>query len=306
MKDLQLLWVYQSEQSPGSIIKAHTHDYYHLICMQKGVMDFELDSAPFRLQAGDVVIVPQGCPHGFRNSAAEKNRYYEIKFAVLNPALAQDFSACGSYVQNDAFSYHLVEHIAAEYFQGRTQRDASAHAALHTLLFHFTSDSRPIEQNTPSVLDTCGFSSLSKQIIDFLSDHFSSSLTLDDIAASIGMSKNYLCNAFKKDTGTTILDCLNNIRIRKAAELIVYSDLSLAQVSEMCGFVSTSHFNRVFAHYTGIPPGQYRRAYAPRLIEADGPTYRSTPYMYSVLAGRNIPLQKINEFEANSTDGFSE
>ena len=97
----------------------------------------------------------------------------------------------------------------------------------------------------------------------------------------------------------TIFDCLKLIRIRKAAELLVYSDLSLNQIAQMCGLVSASHFNRVFMHYVGIPPGQCRRAYAYNLLAGAGDTQRSADsFMYSVLADKAISPEIINSFES--------
>ena len=111
----------------------------------------------------------------------------------------------------------------------------------------------------------------------------------------MGVTKNYLCNAFKSNTGITIVDCLNMIRIRKAAEQIVYSDLPLAQVAQMCGYVSVSHFNRVFMRYVGMPPGQCRRAYAYDVTGED--TLVPGGFISSVLTGRPITPEIIREFE---------
>jgi AraC-like DNA-binding protein len=103
--------------------------------------------------------------------------------------------------------------------------------------------------------------------------------------------------AFKKDTGFTILDCLNTIRIRRAAELIVYSDHGFAQVADMCGFTSVTHFNRVFLKYVGITPGQCRRAYPANILfgTGDGSANPSNRFMYSVLAHKTITPKMIRD-----------
>ena len=117
------------------------------------------------------------------------------------------------------------------------------------------------------------------------------------MAQVLGYNKTYLCGAFKKNTHLTILDCLNTIRIRHAAELIVYSDHSLAQVADMCGFSSVSHFNRVFLKYVGVTPGQCRRAYpVDALIDPPDSSTRSprpAGFMYSVLARKRITPDMI-------------
>lgn len=227
--------------------------------------------------------------------------YYEVKFTVLSRALGQMLPDCQSYIPSDNFASHLVEHIAEEYMHNRTLCDESASAALETLVFHLTNQARLISQKQPDVIDTTGYTPLARRVVDYLSEHFNKSITLDDVSAGVKISKNYLCNAFKRATGVTILDCLNMIRIRKAAELIVYSDLSLNQVSHMCGFVSTSHFNRVFARYAGIPPGQCRRAYSVDLLsKKEQATRHPNSFLYSVLAGKSITPAMFNYFEGLS------
>ena len=96
-------------------------------------------------------------------------------------------------------------------------------------------------------------------------------------------------------------------RIRRAAELIVYSDHSLSQVSEMCGFASVSHFNRVFLKYAGITPGQCRRAYPADILFGHGPSKKdvssqSERFIYNVLAQKRITPDMLNQLDAPQKD----
>lgn len=303
IKDIQLLWVYRSRLTPGSGIRSHSHEYYHLLCICSGQMEFTAGGAQHLLRGGDVIIVPRDTEHSFRNCFASEVIYYEIKFSVLSAALTQYLCASPLCLHGDAFAYSLTEHVAQEYLRCRARRDESAAGALSTLLYHVTSDSRLVREGEPEIIDTADYTPLTKKVIDFLTANYHLPLTLDDVAADAGVSKNYLCNAFKRSTGVTILECLNVIRIRKAAELIVYSDLSLAQVAKMCGYVSASHFNRVFSHYTGIPPGQCRRAFSFHLsTQAEQLRRQPDSFMYSVLAGKSISPARINAFEETRSD----
>ena len=299
MKKLQLLWVCSSYLTPNASVKSHSHEYCHLLCMREGELVFTLNGSEFAMRAGDIVLVPAGVLHEFQNKTAAKAEYYEIKFTLLNRALEQAVLAGKNYISNDSFACHLVEHVADEYLHNRTMSDDSATAALNTLMFHLTSETRIISEGDAPIIDTSDYSPTAKKVIDYLEANYSRNLTLDDVSAGVGISKNYLCNAFKSNTGITILDCLNMIRVRKAAELIVYSDLSLTQVAKMCGYVSTSHFNRVFSRVAGIPPGQCRRAFSFDCLSSGSEQARRNPgtFMYSVLAGKSISPQTINEFE---------
>ena len=300
IKNVQLLWVYHSQLQPNCGLKSHNHEYYHLLCVDSGRLNFTLEDEQFPLEPGDLVLVPKGCMHSFQNKDALPANYYEIKFTILSHSLSQAMLSFNPCVRGDRFACLLVEHIAKEYLNCMALKDDSAAAALSTLVFHLTSDTRLIRSGEPEVFDTTGFNPLSKKVVDFLCAHYGENVDLDLVSSQVGISKNYLCNAFKHNTGLTILDCLNAIRIRKAAELIVYSDLPLPQVAQMCGYVSASHFNRVFSRYVGLPPGQCRRAYSADLrTDKTQPRRSSDAFMYSVLAGKSISPSTINSFEKN-------
>jgi len=301
IKNIQLLWVYHSQLQPDCGLKSHSHEYYHLLCVDSGQLQFVLDDEHFCLNPGDLVLVPKGSMHSFRNDCAVPANYYEIKFTVLSQSLSRALLSFTPYVRGDSFACLLVEHIANEYQNCMALKDESAAAALSTLVFHLTAEGRLIRSGEPEVIDTTGFTPLSKKVVAFLTAHYDENVDLDMVSSGVGISKNYLCNAFKHNTGITILDCLNAIRIRKAAELIVYSDLPLPQVAQMCGYVSTPHFNRVFSRYVGLPPGQCRRAYSADLrTDQTQPRRSSDAFMYSVLAGKSISPLTIDKFESSS------
>lgn len=301
IKNIQLLWVYHSRLQPNCGLKSHSHEYYHLLCVDTGCLEFTLDNERFTLESGDLVLVPRGGVHSFQNSSDTPATYYEIKFTILSPPLSQAMLSFNPYVRGDRFAFSLVKHISDEYLNCMALKDDAAVSALSTLVFHLTAEGRLIRAGEPEVIDTTGFSPLAKKVVSFLCAHYAENVTLDKVSAGVGITKNYLCNAFKSSTGLTILDCLNAIRIRKAAELIVYSDLPLPQVSQMCGYVSVPHFNRVFSRYVGLPPGQCRRAYAADMhTTANMPRRSTASFMYSVLAGKSISPNTINSFERDA------
>ena len=240
-------------------------------------------------------MVPKGVTHRLWNHGEGAAHYYQFKFTVLNQSLSQVLEEDNLYLIKDELSAQLAAHIYSEYQQSRILKEEFAAAALETLLLHITAQRRDVMGQEQAVIDTTGYSMLSKNVIAYLAEHYSEDISLDDVSEGVGVTKNYLCNAFKKNTNTTINSCLNMIRIRKAAELIVYSDLPLPQVAHSCGYVSTSHFNRVFMRYVGFPPGQCRRAFSfDKLSDAQR---RPGTFMNSVLMGKSFTADMINEFE---------
>ena len=295
IKDIQLLWVYDSKLRSQMAVKNNKHAYFSMMSVYDGAMTVEVKGQKYVLQAGQTVLVPKGVTHRFWNHGDNTVHYYQFKFTVLSQSLAQVLEADSIHLVKDELSVQLTARIYSEYLESRILKEEFAAAALKTLLLHMTARKRNVIGQEQTVIDTTGYSALSKNVIAFLAEHYSEDISLDDVSEGVGITKNYLCNAFKKNTNTTINSCLNMIRIRKAAELIVYSDLPLPQVAQSCGYISASHFNRVFMRYVGLPPGQCRRAFSfDKLSDA-----RRSPgtFMYSVLAGKSFTSDMINEFE---------
>jgi len=150
-------------------------------------------------------------------------------------------------------------------------------------------------------MDASGYGVLAQQVIHYLEAHYAEDISLDTLAGELDYNKSYLCVAFKKDTNRTIWDCLNMIRIRRAAELIVYSDHSLNRVAQLCGFSSVPTFNRVFLKYVGATPGQCRRAYPGDILVGPQNTDPNL-FMYSVLARKMVTPEMVEAFNDVPTD----
>lgn len=86
-------------------------------------------------------------------------------------------------------------------------------------------------------------------------------LTLQDVSAAIGTNRTYLSDYLNKVLKTTFYEYVNDLRIRRACELIdamtPENKRSMLEVSEISGFNSISTFNRSFSKIMGLTPSQY-------------------------------------------------
>ena len=290
MQHLQILWVTRSKMAPDAGVKPHAHPYYHMFYIHSGSFRFSVNGQDHCLQPGDVLLVPPQTEHSYICEAPVAGEYLEIKFARPRPQAAEpQLQLC-----NDPLAGQLFSQILREYSEVGALADDAATAYLNALLHLMGRDQRCQKQSHQfRYLDADSFTPLARRLVRYLEAHYSEDLSLDDLAQAMDYNKSYLCAAFKKDTNQTIADCLNMIRIRRAAELIVYSEHSLTQVSQLCGFSSVSHFNRVFLKYAGITPRQARRAYPANILfgfpdRTQKPASPSENFMYSVLARKRI------------------
>lgn len=299
---MQILWVAKSYTLPNAGVMAHTHPYYHMFYIRTGQGVFMVNGEEYVLEAGDTLLVPRQMEHAYSNKQETTMEYLEIKFTLPQGAMDAQLLGLGPLVSTDPLAGMLFQQILQEYSDLEGLADEAAASYLEAILHILTQKTRYSKQRQFRFIDATAYNPLSQSIIRFLEEHYAQDISLDALAAALGYNKSYLCVAFKKDTHTTILDFLNMIRIRRAAELIVYSDHSLTQVADMCGFASDSHFNRVFVKYVGTTPGQCRRAYPVNVLfepkEAAAPKDRPGRFMYSVLAQKHITPQMIRELDA--------
>jgi len=310
MERLQILWIGKSYALPKAGVKAHRHPYYHMFYISEGQGRFIVDNTTHILSAGQCLLVPRNTEHAYINENDTFFKYLEIKFSLSHPSLDSRLQGLGTIISNDEMAGMLFERIIQDYADIHGQADEAAAAYLNALLNILISPFRTEMKREFRYFDASSYSALSKQIIHYLEKNYAKELSLDALAEALQYNKSYLCVAFKKDTHSTILDCLNMIRIRRAAELIVYSDHSLAHVAAMCGFASDSHFNRVFVKYVGITPGQCRRAYPANIVyepkQAIQPTDRPSRFMYNVLAQKCITPQMIRDLNAQGKNTIEE
>jgi AraC-like DNA-binding protein len=84
-------------------------------------------------------------------------------------------------------------------------------------------------------------------------------ISVAEIAKECNMSGSYFLRAFKATTGYTPHQWLLTQRVQQARELLLHSDLPLAEIAIVCHFSDQSHFSRVFSQLMGTSPGNWRR-----------------------------------------------
>jgi two-component system, response regulator YesN len=103
-------------------------------------------------------------------------------------------------------------------------------------------------------------SEVTEQIIKFMKQNYTKPLTLDDISAQVYISPKYMCSIFKEEAGVTIFDYLTKIRMEKAKQLLLESDMHVQNIGVSIGYNNVQSFIRFFKKYFSLTPEQYRKA----------------------------------------------
>jgi AraC-like DNA-binding protein len=129
-------------------------------------------------------------------------------------------------------------------------------------LLHYRN--RAIEELTVRVkqkLEKPRTSSHVERAKDYVRKHYREKIYLDDIAEMIGISPTHLSKLFKKETGQCLQDYINEERVYRAANLLMYSGFSLMEIAEYVHFPSQSYFGKIFKQFKGVSPRIFRDQY---------------------------------------------
>jgi len=95
-------------------------------------------------------------------------------------------------------------------------------------------------------------------IYNYILQHYSKAITLDDVAREACMTPQAFCRYFKKHTRQTFIAFLNQTRINEACKKLTSNKFeSISVVAYKCGFSSITNFNRVFKSIMGFSPRVY-------------------------------------------------
>ena len=116
------------------------------------------------------------------------------------------------------------------------------------------------DENSPAAM-------VMAQVRRYLEDNYMFDLSLDSVGEILHISPAYLSAQFKKYQKMNFLDCLTELRINAAKELLSDPLRSTAEVASMVGYEDSSYFARAFKKRTGMTPTQYRRQSHKKLPE---------------------------------------
>jgi len=98
-----------------------------------------------------------------------------------------------------------------------------------------------------------------RKAMAYLHEHYMESISLEDAARHISVSKEYLARCFRHEVGITLVKYLNRYRVRQAKALLQKGEHSLTEIALETGFSSSAYFSRVFRQEVGMSPRDYKR-----------------------------------------------
>lgn len=260
-----------------NIVPWHWHGSIEIDYVTEGSLLLTTPEQTLTLHKGDICFINSGVLHtlctasrtetccfyahlfhasflaGMHNSRIEQN--------YLLPVLGNDaVTACRFPAGTEANAamlplYHKIISLDQEHPFGY---EFAIREALSGLWLLFFQETRPLHDHSSHKKNAD--SRRIKEMIQYIHDHYNAPLSLGDIAAAAGVSRQECMRCFRKYIHTSPIVYLTRHRIRIAAGMLQHTDLSIITISEDCGFGSNSYFSRVFRNVMGCTPKEYRSA----------------------------------------------
>jgi len=93
----------------------------------------------------------------------------------------------------------------------------------------------------------------------YIREHVNEDLTRKKLASIVYLSPDYLSHVFRETTGESLSSFILSERIKKAKELLLYSNMNICDIALATGFSNISYFSRQFKSLTGMTPQEFRK-----------------------------------------------
>ncbi len=235
---------------PGRVFSQDDRKHHGLVFVISGELTLTLKQETISATAGSILLLRQHDCYQLENTSDQNAGYIVISYlAEPEEVLWQYLSGrhfTTSYPQRYLDLFSEAVHLNTNYTVcSQTRLCANVQEILCCIIQEAYHRSLSLKEG------------YADQALVYMENHFSSFLTNDDIANAVGISSSHLRLLFKKHYGVSLRQKLNEIRVRRAKELLSSGMFTIAEVAHACGFQNEYYFSRVFKQQTGISPGKY-------------------------------------------------
>lgn len=253
----------------------HKHIFFELVYVLKGQCTQTLGVQTLHIGEGDICMIAPDTYHTIEvfdnsfvlNILIRRGTFYEVFMPLIQ----------GDDPLNDFFSGGLYDTNQTQYLIFHTEKDEILKNNFITMyreqLFpdKYTNQMlsgiltasiahlmRYYKETMESSVSIQKNSSDNFQILNYIQEHLTE-VTLTDVADHFGFSVSYCSRLIKSTTGYGFKDLKRIMRLRKAETLLINTNTTIAEISDMLGYANPETFIRIFKKEFHVSPSQYRR-----------------------------------------------
>lgn len=270
----------------GFPIRPHWHYFMEMIFMLEGSAMMTCEKDTYVVEPGDMILFLPQQVHSIYTTTNLPLKYYVLKFDINQ--LAPSANASGTtfsgihfnslfqlakgdphaplYFSSDDLSDCPVERLFSNCIQEMSAQEYGyrimIQSHINALLTHILRKWRALGFDTDQSLALPDTEDSIHTITEYIDAHAHEAIKVEDLAAICHMSYSYFAKSFRELYGQSCKKYIEFIRLSKAEDLLLFTNLDLNYISQETGFSDCSHFIKAFRGKHGITPKQYRKEHA--------------------------------------------
>ncbi|MEK4248017.1 helix-turn-helix transcriptional regulator [Paenibacillus sp. FSL W7-1287] len=241
-----LFYFVERKDSPDWKIPIRQNHFHELYFIIGGKSAFHVNNQAFIAGANDIVYIPGGSIREAYTFKGNPMHSFAINFHWLNDNHVHlPFDIVSKNKMNTDILSYLKElhHLQTNKTTFCTFKERALFMLLLNQLFqiHYYKTQNNID---PRI----------KRVTDYIELHYAECIEIDKLAHMTNLHAVYLGKLFKSNTGFTIKEYINRVRINRAEQLLSNGNHSVSEVAGQCGFQDIYYFSKVFKKTKGYAP----------------------------------------------------
>lgn len=271
--DGHLFMEYSKVLDKASMKYNHYHDAYEIYYLLSGERYYFIKDRTYHITKGNIVIIDRdelhkttpGISYHHERILVNFKKAFIAEFLVnmndidLLLPFRQGIHMISLSVKEQQIVENLLGKMLDEYNKQPLGFNSYIKIQLLELLFLINRCKNTQFNNKPEYINSTH--QKISEIVQYINTHYQEKIRLDDLSELFFISPYHLSRTFRKITGFTFSEYLNNIRIKQAQKYLKETDLNITEISQKVGFDSVTHFGRVFKKLSYVPPSEYRKSF---------------------------------------------
>ena len=246
--------------------RAHRHDFYYCVLMDKGEMEMEIDFEKVQLTDQTLFLSYPGQIHQVNSARIERGWYLAFDSSILDDNLKDILDQCLSEVilvplsPEKCISLSSFITLLYEAHDNRPQLFSQTITQLMATAFVYQLASAYLSiERFNLVRHSARSIEITKTFKQILRRNFKSMKRASEFAAKMNITVTYLNDTVRSVTGFPVTYYIQQQVMREAQRLLYHSDLTVKEIADILGFEDAKYFNRLFSKIIGVSPGAFRK-----------------------------------------------
>lgn len=273
----KIMTLYYFEFSKDYRYTGEKHNFWEFVYVDKGELEVSADHEGYVLREGDIIFHKPNEFHNLWANGVSAPNVLVISFVCNSPIMSFFENKIMRVASGERELLARIMKEAKDVFHSslgrlykedlrlshpRVGAEQMMYMHLNEFLIRLIRDeTSEINQERASGTTTKKFErTIVNDIIQFMQERLHQQLFLDDICTQFFLSKTYLKNIFKEETGYTVMSYFKQLRMEEAKKYIRENNMSFTEISQQLGFDSVHYFSNSFKRHTGFSPSEYARS----------------------------------------------